>query len=405
MISPGSAVNFRSATAGALAVVGERHVAELDQAADAAGIDGVRPVAHRRHRVGDLEELDEPRAVLEQAVGEADGLLEPDDQHAGEAREGDDLADRREPVDVEPDADDEDRKHRERRRGAGQHGADRPPRQHRHLRAEQLADDAAQPAHFGLDARIALHQRDIAERVGRALGQVAVVAFDRALAGFGLAQHQRGEPCEHQAEHDQQQRQPPVQKERQRQQHQERNERRQMLAEKSKPQPPQRIRAGEHDLHQPAGMDAAMEAERQLQDVLEIVRHHRVTAAVRQPVGVQRHQRAAGDGEQAEAHPGREQRYEVGPDRATAASLGAGQCIDDAPEQDGFGKLRRGQRNVGDGQRPAELRFVAQELEHARVEVDEIHDALVSAGLCPCGLMDLRIDSGLGCGTRNNAVI
>ena len=211
---------------------------------------------------------------------------------------------------------------RERRRGARQHGADRPPRQHRHLRAEQLADDVAQPDHLGLDARIALHQRDVAKRVGGALGQIAIVALDRALPGFGLAQHQRGEPCEHHAEHDQQQRQPPVQKERQRQQHQQRNERRQMLAEKSKPQPPQRIRAGEHDLHQPAGMDAAVEAERQLQDVLEVVGHHRVTAAVRQPVGVQRHQRAAGDGEQAEAHPGREQRYEIGPDRNTAASSG-----------------------------------------------------------------------------------
>ena len=203
---------------------------------------------------------------------------------------------------------------------------------------------------------IALHQRDIAERVGGALGEVAVVALDRALPGFGLAQHQRGEACEHHAEHDQQQRQPPVQKQRQRQQHQQRNERRQMLAEESEPQPPQRIRAGEHDLHQPAGMDAAMEAERQLQDVLEIVRHHRVAAPVRQPVGVQRHQRAAGDGEQAEADPGREQRYEVGPDRNTAASLRAGQRIDDAAEQDGFGELRRGQRHVGDGQHPAELR-------------------------------------------------
>ena len=102
---------FQVGDRGALAIVGERHVAEFDQAVHAAGIDGVGPVAHRRHRVGDLEELDEPRTVLEQAVGETHGLLEPDDEHAGEAREGDDLAHRREAVDVEPDADDEDRKH------------------------------------------------------------------------------------------------------------------------------------------------------------------------------------------------------------------------------------------------------------------------------------------------------
>ena len=138
-ISPGSAVKLRSATAGALAVVGERHVGEFDQAAHAAGIDGVGPVAHRRHGVGDLEEFLQPRRVHEQAVGEAHRLFEPGDQHAGEAREGDDLADRGQAVDVEPDADDEDRQHGERGRGARQHGADRPPRQHRHLRAEQLA--------------------------------------------------------------------------------------------------------------------------------------------------------------------------------------------------------------------------------------------------------------------------
>ena len=210
------------------------------------------------------------------------------------------------------------------------------------------------PDHLGLDAREALHQRDVAERVGGALGQIAVVALDRALAGFGLAQHQRGEPGEDHAEHDQQQRQPPVQHQRQRQQHQQRHERGQMLAEEAEPQPPQRIRAGEHDLHQPAGMDAAVEAQRQLQDVLEVVGHHRVAAAMRQPVGVQRDERAADDGEEAEAHPGREQRDEIGPGRGAAVALRAGERIDDAAEQDRLGELRRGQRHVGDRQHPAE---------------------------------------------------
>ncbi len=217
-----------------------------------------------------------------------------------------------------------------------------------------LLDDVAQAAHLGLDARIALHQRDVAERVGGALGEIAVVALDRALPGFGLAQHQRGQHGEHHAEHDQQQRQPPVQEQRQRQQHQQRNEGGEMLAEEAEPQPPQRIGAGEHDLHQPAGMDAAVIAERQLQDVLEIVGHHRVAAAVRQPVGMQRDQRAADDGEQAEAHPAAEQRHQIGPDRNAAPALGAGQRVDDAAEQDRLGELRGGQRHVGDGQHPAE---------------------------------------------------
>ena len=126
-----------------------------------------------------------------------------------------------------------------------------------------------------------------------------------------------------------------------------------------------------------------MEAERQLQDVLEIVGHHHVAAAVRQAVGVQRHQRAAGDGEQPEAHPRREQRNDIGPDRGVAPALGAGQRIDDAPEQDRFGELGGGQRHVGQGQHPAEGRFVAQELQYARVQTDEIHDARIGAASWP----------------------
>ena len=63
-----------------LAVVGERHVGEFDQAAHAAGIDGVRAVAHRRHGVDHVEEFPQPRRVHEQAVGEAHGLFEPGDQ-------------------------------------------------------------------------------------------------------------------------------------------------------------------------------------------------------------------------------------------------------------------------------------------------------------------------------------
>ena len=39
--------------------------------------------------------------------------------------------------------------------------------------------------HFGLDAREALHQRDVAERVGGAFGEVAVVALDLALQRLG----------------------------------------------------------------------------------------------------------------------------------------------------------------------------------------------------------------------------
>ena len=46
-----------------LAVIGERHVVELDQPAQPARIDRVRPVAHRRLGVEHLEEFLQPRRV------------------------------------------------------------------------------------------------------------------------------------------------------------------------------------------------------------------------------------------------------------------------------------------------------------------------------------------------------
>jgi hypothetical protein len=51
-------------------------------------------------------------------------------------------------------------------------------------------------------------------------------------------------------------------------------------------------------------MGAGMERHRQLHDVFEIVRQHRLALAVREPVGLQRDPGAAGNGEQAERDPG-----------------------------------------------------------------------------------------------------
>ena len=86
-----------------------------------------------------------------------------------------------------------------------------------------------------------------------------------------------------------------------------------MIAKEADPQAPQRVGALQHHLHQPAGMGIAVIGERQLQHVLEIAGQHDVAAAVRQPVGVERDQRAAGNREQAEAGPGGQQRAQVGP--------------------------------------------------------------------------------------------
>ena len=70
-----------------------------------------------------------------------------------------------------------------------------------------------------------------------------------------------------------------------------------MLAEERQPQPPQRVGAGQHHLHLPAGMRAGMVGERQLQHVLEVIRQHHVAAPMRQPVGVPGHERGGDDDE------------------------------------------------------------------------------------------------------------
>ena len=181
----------------------------------------------------------------------------------------------------------------------------RPPAQYRHLDGEQLVGDEAQALHFGIDPHETLHQRHIAERIRGARGEVAIMRLDLALHAVGLAHHQRRQHGEHHAQPEQEDRQPPVDVERQRQQHHQRQDRRKMLAEESEPEPPQRVGAVQHHLHQPAGMGAGVESQRQLHDVLEIIGQHRLALAVRQPVGVERDERAARDGEQAERHPGR----------------------------------------------------------------------------------------------------
>jgi hypothetical protein len=113
-----------------------------------------------------------------------------------------------------------------------------------HLRAEQLADHVAQSENLGFDAGIALHQCDVAERIGGALCKIGVVALDRGLPGFRLAEHEGGQRGEDYAQNDQKQRKPPVEENGQRQQHQQRNEGGEVLAEEAEPEPPQRIRAG-----------------------------------------------------------------------------------------------------------------------------------------------------------------
>ena len=196
--------------------------------------------------------------------------------------------------------------------------------------------------------------------------------LDFALHAVGLAHHQRGQHREHHAQHEQQDGEPPVDVERQRQQHHQRHDGGEMLAEEAEPESPQRVGAVQHHLHQPAGMVAGVEVHRQLHDVLEIAGQHRLALAVRQPVGMQGDGGAADNGEQAERRPGAQQR--PGRRRRKRPSRRfAGEHIDDAAEQHRFGELRAGQQQVGAGQDPAQPRFVAEQLEHARVKPKQGH--------------------------------
>ena len=94
-----------------------------------------------------------------------------------------------------------------------------------------------------------------------------------------------------------------------------------------------------------------------MQDMVEKGRHDAKPAAVRQPVGVQRHEGGAADHEQPETGPGGGERKHVGPGCGRAGSR---QAIDDATEQHGFGELRRRERHIG------ETRSIAVRLSGAR---------------------------------------
>ncbi len=120
-------------------------------------------------------------------------------------------------------------------------------------------------------------------------------------------------------------------------------------------------------------MGAAVEGERELEDVFEIVGQHRLAAAVREPVRVQCDQHAARDDEQSEGDPGGEQWSENREVRRFCRGLGAHQRVDDPAEQDRFGKLRGCKSHVGDGENPAEPRLGAEQAENAGVKLEEIH--------------------------------
>src|SRR5262249_48425062 len=81
------------------------------------------------------------------------------------------------------------------------------------------------------------------------------------------------------------------------------------------------------------------------------------------------------DGEEAERHPRGQQGEQIAPLRWLPPRLGPGERVDDLAEQDRFGELRSGERQVADPQHPAELALRPEQPQHADIEANEIHGA------------------------------
>ena len=275
------------------------------------------------------------------------------------------------------DAGDEDREQRQRRARPGRDRGDRPPGQHRHLGAEHAADQRAQRARLLLDAGEALDHRHVAERIRDAFGEIGMEDVDRALQALGPAQDESHHHPEDEDEAEQHRAEPPVDREREGQQQGERDEARAMLAKEGLPEPHQAGRSLDHHLEQPAGMGARVETQRQMEDMIEIGGHRRQPLAMREPVGVQRDQHAGPDREQREADPGGEQGEHVGPARRRPRGMRAREPVDDPPEQDGFGELRGGEREIGEDEGRRQAPGGAQLRENAGVEADEGHRGLI----------------------------
>jgi hypothetical protein len=201
-----------------------------------------------------------------------------------------------------------------------------------------------------------------------------MITLDAALQRLGLAQNVGGQRREDGDQHQKDQAKPPVEEQGERQEDGERDQRREMVAEEAEPQPRHAVRALQHDLEDPARMGRRMEGERQLEHVLEIVRHGGEAAAVRQLVGMQRHDHPGDDGEEPETDPGKDQRHQPRHcDRLAVRALALRQDVDDATEQDGLGEGGDGQPDIGQGEKGPELQVGAELAENADIEADKPH--------------------------------
>ena len=198
-----------------------------------------------------------------------------------------------------------------------------------------------------------------------------MIRLDLALQGLGAAQDEGGERGEHHHQGDQDRAELPVEKQRHRQEHDQGDERGAMIAEEAEPGRRHAARALQHRLQHPAGMVGRVEGERQVEDVLEVVRHRRQPAAMGEPVGMEGDQHPGADREQPERHPEGDEAEQARGARAPGGHVG--EAVDDAAEQNRLGEGRHRQGDVGGGQKRPEAQ-IGPELAHdPNVEPDQPH--------------------------------
>jgi hypothetical protein len=311
--------------------------------------------------------------VEEQPIDEADRLIGPADQLGRETHEGDDLADARAIVQVQPGAERENRDQRDGRARARQHDQQRPPIEHRELRRDHLVHGGMQLAGFGSEPDEALDQHDVAERIAGTLGDRGMIRLDPGLRRMRPLEHEPGQQGDHDDQEDQQSREPPVQEQGERQEHEQGDEGREALAQEREPDAEQGVDALPHDLQLPARMRGAVEGVGQPQDVLEILAHRGQPTPLRQSVGVQGDQDARGDPADADPAPQAEEEKNLPPGLTARALAAAGQGVDDFPEHQRAKEAGGGERHIGQHQRGRERPLRRKQAHDAAIESQQVH--------------------------------
>ena len=316
----------------------ECHVLVAHVAGDLGERPGVGLLAYAVGGVEHLEKAPERRRVLEDAHGESGQQVELADQQAGEADEGNDLADRDLLARDKHGADRIDGDHRDGGGDAGEHRQQPPPGEDGVLSRQQLGHDGAHGLHLGGEARIALHHRDVAEHVADPPVDVVVIALDGGLVGAGAARHVHVGEHVHHRQRRQDQRHLGVHVDSGRHQHQQAHERDELLAQEGQPVPEQRVGAGQDGAHYRARPLLGVIADRQDDGVLERLPQCRQAPAMREPVGRHRHDHAGDDADQAQHRPQSDDRE---------GSLSERQGVDHPRQQHLLGDRHDAERDAG----------------------------------------------------------